>query len=183
MYESEGLIGLLPLTSITDCYYQSGTANAGMGYGTDTTYSKDTEAFVWGEVAYLLQGNDAASVWGQKIGTDRYPILAGAAVYEDEYNGIKVYRNEIGGYKILRLGTDSKSATVALGSAGTYAIVFADYEGGRLANVETFEVTVTKPQAVRVISDKDFTLGTGDKIMLWDNFTKLTPLCEVYEVK
>lgn len=81
------------------------------------------------------------------------------------------------------LGADKKSATVVLDKAGTYTIVFADYEDNRLANVETFEVTVTKPQTVRVISDKDFTLGTGDKIMLWDNLENLTPMCEAYEVK
>lgn len=70
-----------------------------------------------------------------------------------------------------------------LNAAGAYTIVFADYEDNRLANVEALEVTVDKAQAVRVASDKEFTLGTGDKIMLWDDFEKLTPMCEAYDVK
>lgn len=104
-------------------------------------------------------------------------------MYEDTYNSETVYRNEIDGNIILLLGADKKSATVVLDKAGAYTIVFADYEDNRLANLKTIEVTVDKAQAVRVVSDKDFTLGTGDKIMLWDSLKNLTPMCEAYEVK
>lgn len=62
-------------------------------------------------------------------------------------------------------------------------MVFADYDGDRLANVKSFKVTIAAPQAVRVASDESFTLGTGDKIMLWDDFVSRTPLCDAYEVK
>ncbi|MGN0632573.1 MAG: hypothetical protein ACI4JW_01745, partial [Oscillospiraceae bacterium] len=34
-----------------------------------------------GEVAYLLQGTQTEAVWGQKIGTDPYPVLGGEKVY------------------------------------------------------------------------------------------------------
>lgn len=166
------------------------------------TFEGATEVkdFADGEVAYLLQskvigelleydddGNpvygEAPQIWGQKIDTDKYPTFSDAKVYEDEYNSIMAYRNAIDGFEIILLGADKKSATVVLGEPGTYTILLADYEDNRLANVETFEVTVDKAQAVRVTSTKDFTLSTGDKIMLWDNLENLIPMCEAYEVK
>lgn len=164
------------------------------------TGATEVKDFASGEVAYLLQGGvvgelleydddgnpvygETPQIWGQKIGTDKYPTFSNDIVSEDTYNDIKVYRNEIDGFEIILLGADKKSATVVLNAPGTYTILLADYEDNRLANVETFEVTVEKAQAVRVTSTKDFTLGTGDKIMLWDNFENLTPMCDAYEVK
>ena len=43
---------------------------------------KTTAQFASGEVAYLLQGEQTEEVWGQTIGTDDYPVLGGAKVYQ-----------------------------------------------------------------------------------------------------
>ncbi len=202
-----GLVGK-NYAEIRNCYtsaMQPVGANSGYGSFTNVYYAKDTrdyssndgyvtqkptftgavevEDFASGEVAYLLQGTQDEQLWGQKIGTDKFPSFGKTKVYEDTYNNVKAYRNEIDGFEILLLGADKKSATVVLDKAGTYTIVFADYNGKRLANVKSFTVTVDKKQAVRVISDKSFTLDTGDKIVLWDGFVKLTPMCDAYKVK
>lgn len=162
--------------TLTGCYYRNALS--------DEIYSgasqKSGEEFANGAVAYLLQGGN---VWGQKIGADKVPVIGGAKVFEYTYNGEKVYCNDTDSFKILRLGTDEKSATVVIKNAGDYTIVFADYDSGRLANVESFEVSVGEAQAVRVTSTKNLILGTDDKIMLLDGFDNLTPLCEAYEVK
>lgn len=56
-------------------------------------------------------------------------------------------------------------------------------EGGKLADIKTFNVNIPKKQAVRVISAEDFSLKKDDKIMLWDNFSSFVPKCTVYEIK
>ena len=43
-----------------------------------------SDSVLSGEAAYLLQGEQTEHVWGQTIGTDSYPILAGEQVYMDE---------------------------------------------------------------------------------------------------
>ncbi len=42
---------------------------------------KTAEQFESGEVAYLLQGDQTENVWGQKLGTDNYPVFGADRVY------------------------------------------------------------------------------------------------------
>ena len=69
---------------------ESGNAPVNCYYYTNAIVSdtvataKTADQFASGEVAYLLNGDQTAIVWGQKIGTDDSPVL----------NGDKVYRNE-----------------------------------------------------------------------------------------
>ncbi len=68
-----------------NCYYLDSSCSFGTGddsiYGPITSKAKTSEAFASGEVAYLLQGEQTESVWGQKIGEDTYPVLSGDKVY------------------------------------------------------------------------------------------------------
>ncbi len=70
--------------TITNCYYLNTACKGGIGI-TGTTNAKDIEGsaeaktaeqFASGEVAYLL-----GEAYGQKIGTDTYPVLGGDKVY------------------------------------------------------------------------------------------------------
>ena len=71
-----------------NCYYNSSVNERvaiGLNEGTTVTMveRKTTEQFQSGEVAYLLQDGQEAKtevVWGQKIGTDSYPVLGGSNV-------------------------------------------------------------------------------------------------------
>lgn len=70
--------------TISNCYYDNGTCTAGGIDGADVAgkaEGKSTAQFDSGEVAYLLSKGYNGSVWGQKLGTDAYPILGGAKVY------------------------------------------------------------------------------------------------------
>ena len=70
--------------TISNCYYDNGTCTAGGIDGADVAgkaEGKSTAQFGSGEVAYLLSKGYNGSVWGQKLGTDAYPILGGAKVY------------------------------------------------------------------------------------------------------
>lgn len=69
--------------TIKNCYYLDTTGNDRYAK------AKTVEAFASGEVAYLLQNGQEADengnipeVWGQTIGTDTYPVLGGAKVYQ-----------------------------------------------------------------------------------------------------
>ena len=59
--------------------------------------AKTKEQFASGEVAYLLQGEQATQVWGQNIDNgetaDSKPILGGAKVYEHTFDGTTLYSN------------------------------------------------------------------------------------------
>ena len=59
----------------SNCYYLADSSD------TDPAAKTKTQ-FASGEVAYLLQGNRAESVWGQTIGSDTYPKLNGETVYQ-----------------------------------------------------------------------------------------------------
>lgn len=146
-------------------------------FGTEKSY----DAFISGEVAYLLQKGSSAQLWGQKIGTDTFPVFSSDVVYEDEYDEVKVYRNTIDGTKILWFGNDKKTATVLLDKEGTYTLVFAKYGQYGIESVETRTIEITNPQAVSVTANG--ALAEGDKVILWDNLTDITPHCEAYIVK
>ena len=49
---------------------------------TEDPHAKNSEQFESGEVAYLLNGDQTSIVWGQKIGTDKYPVTGGLTVYK-----------------------------------------------------------------------------------------------------
>ena len=70
--------------TVTNCYYLAGTANSGIGedYNSGEATEKTADEFASGEVAWLLQGEQAEQVWGQAIGTDEYPVLGGEKVLQ-----------------------------------------------------------------------------------------------------
>ena len=70
--------------TLENCYYYT-TGTVATTYGT----AKTAEQFASGEVAYLL-----GEAFGQTIGTDDYPILGGAKVYQvTNCKGETAYRN------------------------------------------------------------------------------------------
>ena len=62
--------------TVTNCYYLDTCGAAGVGT------SKTADEFASGEVAWLLQNEQAEQVWGQTIGTDEYPVLGGEKVLQ-----------------------------------------------------------------------------------------------------
>ena len=62
--------------TVTNCYYLDTCGAAGEGT------SKTADEFASGEVAWLLQNEQAEQVWGQAIGTDEYPVLGGEKVLQ-----------------------------------------------------------------------------------------------------
>ena len=92
---------------------------------------------------------------------------------------------EVKGYFSLAAGDNNKSVKLNVPTAGTYKVIFADYENGTLANLDIVKKEVSQAEigTVTVDMQKDFVLGAGDKVMLWNNINNMIPLCEAYEVK
>ncbi len=85
-----GVVGYNYESAFTNCYYLDSC-----GALDKNATSKTAEQFASGEVAYLLQGEQEELVWGQKIGTDTYPVLGGDKVYmKTDTEGNAVYYNE-----------------------------------------------------------------------------------------
>ncbi|MDD6763695.1 MAG: alpha-amylase family glycosyl hydrolase [Clostridiales bacterium] len=84
----------------------------------------------------------------------------------------------------LAAGDNNKSVRLNAPVAGVYRVIFADYENGALANLDivTKEVSQTEIGTVTVDMQKDFVLGAGDKVMLWNGLDGLEPLCDAYMV-
>ena len=135
--------------------------------------SVSTKQLESGEAAYLL-----GEAFGQKIGTDEYPVLGGDKVYK--YND--TYSNELT-FGFADYTTDG--AKLNIPEAGTYTLVFADYEYGSLKDLDIVPVTVTEEAIGEIIKagEKGITIGTDDKIMLWQDMITAKPLCEAYFVK
>lgn len=69
-----GVCGGIYNGKVTNCYYLD--TCGGKGDGT----SKTAVQFASGEVAFLLQGEQAEQIWGQTIGVEEYPVLGGIKV-------------------------------------------------------------------------------------------------------
>ena len=74
-------------------------------------------------------------------------------------------------------------ATVITPEEGTYTVIFVDYEGGRLENVDMVNYEFSK--GVNIVGQEilGFELGKGDKIMLVSGLITFTPLCEALVIE
>ena len=138
------------------------------------TEAKTAQQFENGEVAYLL-----GEKWGQKIGTDPYPVINGKKVFVSEGTYFNIDDFEI---TTAAQNGAKADATLKIAEAGTYSLIIADYEGGRLNNLERITQEFDGG-IITVTSTKDITLGKDDKIMIWKDLTNLAPLCEAYIVE
>ena len=77
-------------STFTSCYYLTGTADRGVGNGTDIATAKSVEAFKSGEVCYLLNGSTSLGTpaWYQTCGVG-LPAFSGKTVFKVGEN----YRN------------------------------------------------------------------------------------------
>ncbi|MBO5008342.1 MAG: hypothetical protein J6D26_05865 [Clostridia bacterium] len=163
--------------TIQNNYYDStkftGSANGytvGSGQTISGNVGKTTTQFADGTVLALLNGDasEADKIWFQTIGVQPTP----------EFKAAK--------FTVVAFDATSKTASVSAPVAGTYTVIFADYEGERLANIEYTTVTFTeetKGTALTASITKGFSLSAGDKIMLWSDMTNFVPKCEAYVLK
>ena len=62
--------------TITDCFYLTGTYEAGIGEGSGEAMEMTVDQFASGEAVYLLNGSvDGGTTWYQTLDSDNYPVL------------------------------------------------------------------------------------------------------------
>ena len=66
---------------------------------------------------------------------------------------------------------------------GRYTLIFANYENESLKNVDAVEYNFNEGSNVISQEVKNFTLATGDKVMLWYDMIDLVPLCDALTLK
>lgn len=150
--------------TVENCYYLDTCAAEGITF-TNTLGTELTAEQMKNSASFT--GFDFTNTWVMK--SDR-PILKNNPEQLFEINSV---------------GADGAKATVLILKEGTYTFVFADYENGGLNGVDIVTVTVTAEQLGEntVISSFDITLTKGDKVMLWNSLSAMTPLCKEYEIK
>jgi hypothetical protein len=84
---------------------------------------------------------------------------------------------------IIAYNKNRKEIVTDIKEAGKYLVVFADYEGNSLANVDIVEYEFT--EGINVVSQEDtsFTLASGDKILLWYDMIDQVPVCKELTIK
>ena len=165
-----GVIGY-NVGTIKNCYYDSvvytGKAIGVVDEGTVTNVEgKTTEQYKSGEVAYLLQGDQKDSVWGQTLseeGGDLYPVLGGKKVYqnisydscvEDENKIVYTYSNEA--KDTTALGHDYVVSKEESQDGTSVTLKFTCQREGCTSETDKHEiaVTLTSPEAETLVYDK-----------------------------
>ena len=165
-----GVIGY-NVGTIKNCYYDSvvytGKAIGVVDEGTVTNVEgKTTEQYKSGEVAYLLQGDQKDSVWGQTLseeGGDPYPVLGGKKVYQNQYYDSCVEDKN----KIAYAYSNEAKDTTALGhdyvvskeksqDGTSVTLKFTCQREGCTSETDKHEiaVTLTSPEAETLVYDK-----------------------------
>lgn len=186
--------------TLTNIYYNSEnvikgeqTVTDAFGKGTSELPTALTTAdFASGKACYLLNGSSTEDnvIWKQTLKSDETPKFDGAIVYYDE-DGNKYYNEDeepaVTSYEITKYNT--LKVEFAFPQEGKdVVIVFADYKAWddlRFENVKFVPVTTTKTQGENIMSvpvPNGTELFAGDKIMIWEDFTTLKPLCKAYRV-
>lgn len=149
--------------NVQNCYYLSDV---------DDKEAKTKEQFESGEIAALLHITSwEGTVWGQEIGTDEHPVLGGYKVHKTG--------NSYSNYATI--GYTGQTATVAVKKAGEYTVVFADYNGNKLQNVDIVVLEAERGGEFLVEQkNKTFVLGNGDKVMILQDISTITPKCGVF---
>lgn len=153
-------------TTIKNNYYLADN-EADAVYGTNF---KTEAQFNSGEVAYLLQSEQTAMVWGQEIGTDTTPVIGGIEVYEvADCKGNVAYSNSnetVHSFNnthvckdcfALEAGNAAGVAGYNLGLGGNIAVNYYMVIDEAVAADENTKVVFTTPSSTSEYSVKDAT--------------------------
>ena len=152
--------------NVINCYYLTGTAASGIGedYNSGEATEKTADQFKSGEVAWLLQGEQAEQVWGQTIVTDNY---WGQTIVTDNYPVLDADGTKRVYAVTLYQGSDAADARY-LNSNGT----FPTLTGNAIALVDADSPFKTGKNIVV----KDDNSYTCDNLVLTDGADFYTPV-------
>lgn len=147
--------------SVRDNYYLNGVPTDDGG--------RTAEQLASGEVAFLLQDTPLALKWGQKIGTDPYPVLGGPRVYAERWCTGEVIRYGNEEVDPVHVGLGEDGLCIGCGETGPAMLVDGYYEIWNLGHLIWFGQKILEDAHVKgrlmadltVVSDHWTPLGSG----------------------
>lgn len=176
-----GVVGNNNAGTITSCYYlensYSGNNTDGFSEVINTDRLLNLKSFA---------GWDFENIWdmGNEGPVLRKPVFE-KEYYPDDTDTDTGSENEAPGFEIQGIISEDRKVAMQFGAAGDYTLIFVRYnENGCVANIafKPFQVTEGYWWDNVDYPEMDFTLGTGDVIMLWSNTDTIIPMCEPYVV-
>lgn len=77
----------------------------------------------------------------------------------------------------IKYNAANHQAIVVAEEAGEYTVIFADYENGKLNDIECVPFTLNLGENTVAQTDTSITLSKGDKVMIWNNMVQIVPAC------
>lgn len=147
----------------TDCNYLIGTADKGCGGNADDTATALTAEQFADKSKFANWDFD--TVW-EMDDTLKRPVLRS----NKENPPIEINEYEI--------KYENEKAVATVSQSGTYAIIFAAYDsGGRLRSVSAQNVPLIQGKNEPIEPKPNFNKNGTVKVMLWNGFNNLKPLC------
>lgn len=121
------------------------------------------------------------TVWTEGARVEPTETTDGSQVYTSEYGNVTLVlpATGIGDTDKFSIRYEGGNAIVTAPTAGTYAVIFAAYDGGRLTSVTVQSVTVEKGETT--VEPQGFTANGTVKVMLWESLSGMKPLCTAGE--
>ena len=140
------------------------------GKSQNITYTSDVESSY--VILYTrITGHPASESYVITVNTSNYGTITIQAA-------IKLIDFAIESYNVAE-----NAAYISVPVAGTYTVIFADYDDDRLSNVEAQEIIVTEAGIVPIRITEGFSLEQGDKIMLWSDLAEFKLFCEALTIE
>ena len=131
--------------TMTKCYYLADEDNGNGG--------KTEEQFISGEVAYLLSQGTEGSVWGQRLGTDDYPVLSDYKVIKAAKGDKDKNGNDTYWATFSNLNSD---ATLLVPSPRNLTVYNATVSNGKMTLKMRTDSQVAKEEGVLLKTDGEY---------------------------
>ena len=170
---------------ITNCFaYKNAEFNSGIG---GTAYLFDSYSAKLGE-PLNIGGNDYTTVV-DALNAFKYTmdmsVVPADWSQSDSYPTLNITVDKPSKTTILSYDKDAQTAIIYPASDEKNIVLFASYdENKRLNNIDFVESAFVSGVYADVLqNDRTFTLGTDDKIMIWNDDTTLSPVCEAFVIE
>lgn len=113
--------------------------------------------------------------------TDKFKITKAGVSLKQQGNDVVASVEENEEYTI---DYKNDKAEIYVPTAGSYTVIFVDYENGAINKIVTSPLTVTADKiGTNSVTPEGITLGNGDKIMLWSSLYNMIPLANVHIIE
>lgn len=139
-----------------------------------------------GNISFVVPEDINPGEYTLKLFNEKYNG-EGFVNFSSDFVNIPLKVNKKPEFKILSYSiSDGKPlVTMKINEIGQYSLIIVDYESQRLNDIDVVPVNVTEDTLEEFSQSgiKNITLNKGDRIMLWNSFTNLMPLCNTFIIE